>query len=137
MAAKLTPAGAIGKWIVVPVALLLIGYFLLGPKVGRLGIPALNRLQTVGEPPNADPQPQQATGATQHALGPEVEITVHKTHAKSGEVATHAASAHHRRHKVAAKQESQPASTVSKPPVGGPPTQDQGGSAGSTTAGDT
>ena|ERR1700733_4908687 len=136
MAVKLTPAGLIGKWVIAPVALLLIGYFLIGPNIGKVPAPksttaSVSRGEPSGaEPPNADPPP-----SNQQAAGPEVRVSAHRLAdgANPDQVADTRPTPRRRRH----RSEPKPAEKTPNPAPTTPPpsTTDEGGSAGATTAG--
>jgi hypothetical protein len=80
MAVKLTPAGVIGKWVIVPILVLLIGYFVVGPNVGKtIAKTARSARIAKDEPPNADPAPTEGHhAASTSTSGPDVDVRVHR-----------------------------------------------------------
>ncbi len=122
--AKLTPAGVIGKWVVAPLLLLLLGYFVIGPRIGQVDPKADSAHESAdGGPVNADPP---APPKAANAAGPDVDVKVEAT--------THA-SAPRRRRKKPSTPVQNGEDTMPKPLHSSNPSSDEGGSAGSTTAG--
>lgn len=130
--AKLTPAGAIGKWVFAPLALILIGYYVVGPRIGKsAGTDPKERQAASSDRPASPSSPAQRS--ENKSSGPDVAVTVQKTGNSELDQPTKP-----RRHR-SPKGDKKPAVADSKPPTlkpdqaSAPP--DEGGSAGSTTAG--
>jgi len=140
MAGKLSPFGVFGKWVIAPALMVLLGYYVVGPRIGKTTKPGtiLDSNSTIG-PANADPPAEEKTSSAKpHSAGPEVDVTVNPANAgQSGtEVAQATSKPQHRRHKKAAPRDSEGNTQIlARPGHTGPPSEDEGGSAGSTTAG--
>jgi len=135
----MTRAGLIAKWLVAPGILVLLGYFVIGPGLGKVtGTNPKSAHPKGDEPPNADP-PARAGGTADGSEkpGPDVTVDVHKTKPDQVSVAEDAPRPPRRkRHKSDSKPSEQDAgASQQKPLVKPPPAADDGGSAGSTTAG--
>jgi hypothetical protein len=134
MAVKLTPAGAIGKWLIAPVLLMLIGYFLIGPNIGKpnrveaKGSPSSKVDSTETDPPTVGKESE----ASRQAPAPEVDVTVQKEQETS--VATTHPHSRLRQKTTPHKPASDDSPHQPKPGASAQP-PDEGGSAGSTTAG--
>ena len=138
MSAKLTPAGVIGKWVIVPALVLIFGYYVVGPRAGKAVLgPSKSDQAVANEPPNADPTPvNPSVAAEQKPSGPDIDVSVHKVKPGSTEVAATSPKPARKRHKkTAPKDPESPAPADQKKPDSTVPPPDQGGSAGSTTAG--
>jgi hypothetical protein len=125
--AKLTPVGALGKWVLAPLALILIGYFLVGPKIGRSTGNDSKDQQSSNGSQSPDPSSPTQPSANQPAA-PDVDVTVQKSDGPAPEQVK----PRHRPRKVDQKPDVAQ-KPLTKPDQATPP--DEGGSAGSTTAG--
>ena len=91
----LTPAGKIFKWVLVPIAMIAIGFFLVGAKIGRI-LPGLGTKATepssssVAENGNASySAPDVQVDSARGTVPPEVEVTSrvkpkHRRHREHG-----------------------------------------------------
>lgn len=141
MAVKLTPAGVFGKWVLAPVALLLLGYFVVGPRIGKSKNVAHNDPAAESGPANADPQGEATSPKKSKGSGPEVDVTVSPEggHSNAEPDVMHVdqglkivKSKHHKAPKKDPDPDGDPSDKQARP---GTPDKDEGGSAGATTAG--
>ena len=139
MAVRMTKTGWIAKWVVVPGILALLGYFVIGPSLGKVTGTTPKSAQSKGdEPPNADP-PAKAGATADESKKPGLDVTVdvRKVKPDSTSVADDAPRPRRKkRQKTEGKpSEPDPGTSPQKPLAKPHPTNDEGGSAGSTTAG--
>jgi hypothetical protein len=122
--AKLTPAGAIGKWVLAPIALILIGYYLIGPRIGKT---AVKPPKSQADTSTVAPTPS-GTETDTRPTAPDVNVTVQRADDTP----------RRRRHRVAKPDQKPEVAEAPKPlhtADQGTTPPDEGGSAGSTTAG--
>ena len=144
MAVKLTPAGVFGKWVIAPIALALFGYFVVGPKIGNSDPgKAKDDASSTSGPANAYPDASPSPGTKKNGAEPEVDVTV----AHASESNPNATSQPDpiqqdqtvpvvkKKHHKAPPKDPDDENASPKPPRPGTPDKDEGGSAGSTTAG--
>ena len=132
MADKLTPIGVLTKWVVVPVAVGLVGYYVIGPRIGGSVSKKAGASSDAG-PVNVDPPSPAGTPVKKPVdEGPSVEVSVQKAPGGDGNAPTESMPKplHRKRRKPAAKNPEDGSSTQLNTPG-----EDQGGSAGATTAG--
>jgi len=86
----LTPAGVILKWILIPAALLAIGFFLIGAKIGRF-IPGFGG--------GSEPSEPIASSAAQRYASPSVDVESTRSMAPPEVDVTSRRTPHHRRHR--------------------------------------
>ena len=145
MAVKLTPAGVFGKWILAPVVMVLLGYFVVGPRIGKPGATASHdKPSAESGPPNADPEDDASSPKKSKSSGPDVDVTVapaggHANNQLSEPEVMHIDQGlktvkpkHHKFPKKDPDTGGDPPERSSRP---GTPDKDEGGSAGATTAG--
>lgn len=162
MSNRPSPLGWLTKFVVAPVSLAAIGYYVVGPRVGgdlkaAAKVPGLNQLVAKGAPAPpkpAEPGPQYQRGPdptpvqdlTTHAGGPQVDVDVRPSVEAPVEEPKPKPRRKRRKPKPAPVETPQPAAepvapapTVLEPaPASPPPTDppaDQGGSGGAATAG--
>jgi len=133
----MTKAGLIAKWVIAPVVLALLGYFFVGPNLGKVaGAAPKSPQSTANEPPNADPPaPSGTTAIGTEKPGPDVTVDVHKVDSSATAVAEDAPRPPRRKHHKTGPKPADQADAPKPPSASTPPTKDEGGSAGSTTAG--
>ncbi len=133
MADKLTPIGVFTKWVVAPVAIGLVGYYVVGPRIGGSTSKKTGEASDMG-PLNVDPPTTSTTTPKKKKVeeGPNVEVTVQKETqaATSPDPSDSMPKPIHHKHKKAPK----PTDDGSSSQLTSPP-DDQGGSAGASTAG--
>jgi hypothetical protein len=88
----LTPVGVIIKWILIPVALVAIGFFVIGARIGKV-LPGIGGGNPVTVTPVAD-----AKGSPGYS-SPDVQVDSSRTMAPPEVVVTSTAKPKHRRHR--------------------------------------
>jgi len=133
MATKLTPAGVFAKWVVAPLILVLIGYFLLGPRIGKSMSAGASATKDAQEgPANADPPTPATTVSTdQPSSGPDVDVTVQP----AGSAANHPHSLHAKHKKPVPKPAEDGAPATEHKPHANVIQPDEAGNPDSSTAG--
>lgn len=147
MAGELTPFGKLTKWLLIPGVLAAAGYFVVGPAIGKdalkkIKVPA-GVQKIVQDAVAPDGKAKGEDNAPRTSSGPEVEVAVTPTRSESGtRVAQREPEREEapkpRRKRRKKKRVTQPAAqkpTEAPPVQSEPPPVDEGGSAGSTTAG--
>ena len=134
-----SPGLLIGKWVVIPVLLALLGYFVIGPRLGKVNVkPITDRSVPTTAPVDSGALHTEHASTTNSiklsasaAPPPDLDITVHTAPRRTESVADgdHVVKHKHRHRKVTIPVD------PPKPVDSTDTQQDQGGSAGSTTAG--
>lgn len=144
MAVKLTPAGVFGKWVLAPLALMLLGYFVVGPRIGKPSKSTLHDRASESVPANADPQGDASSPEKSTSSGPDVDVTVSPEGSHSNSQISEPSVMHidqglkivkPKHHKSSKKAPDEGEDPSDKPARPGTPDKDEGGSAGATTAG--
>ncbi|MDR3692660.1 MAG: hypothetical protein P4L46_24985 [Fimbriimonas sp.] len=138
MARKQSPGLLIGKWIILPILLALLGYFVIGPRIGKVKAKpetqeSAQPSSTAMETPQSDPvgHPSTADQTESKPTPPDLDISVQKvSHKATSVVAADPETKPKHRHKKHVLAEDQPPTQDD-----GSQKVDEGGSAGATTAG--
>jgi hypothetical protein len=135
MAVKLTPAGAIGKWVIAPIVLLLIGYFVIGPNLGRSAGKQPKESIPAGGASTPSDAPLASTDSGKDGTPPTPDVDVTVRHGNETDVAVTPPRPRHRNRKSAPKpdEDKTPAETPKSPPPA--PATDDGSSSGPLTTG--
>ncbi len=140
MARSQSPGLMIGKWLVVPILLALLGYYVIGPYFGKhkagpkqetLESAATAPDSTDAAPPKHTSRSKQGAATVSTIAPPDVDITVHKVSRQVTDIADSAPESKPRRHKKAHVDPDE----LPKTHDATDDQPDEGGSAGSTTAG--
>jgi len=164
MGSRLTPLGLIVKWVVAPVGLALVGYYVVGPRLGKTtqapestapesqtAAPSQTDSPAVTEVKNDKPSgpPPVDDAVKTKPAAPNVEVTVRPANASPADpgsdasaatVATEAPPHHRRKRRRHVDVPQGDAQDADVPPQKTPPTvppPDEGGSGGAATAGET
>ena len=139
MARTQSPGLLIGKWLVMPILMALLGYFVIGPRLGKhkttvKEIPSDSITSTSNPTSSAPGQTSHAESEppkTKKLIAPDLDISVKKVAHHSSDVVDTDPEVHPK------KRHHKSADTSDLPKTKDPTDdqQDEGGSAGSTTAG--
>lgn len=123
MAGRLSPVGLFTKWVVVPLALAAVGYFIIGPSFGGSASKEKAAASDLG-PPNADPPVDTAKPKS----GPAVDATSDSSSSATDDSMPKPIVKKHKKKHAQSNDDGSSSSLDSNK-------TDEGGSAGATTSG--